>query len=78
MCPGTSSEVPSPGECFRYSEDLAPLHNFLQIPDMKREYGPTWRRHNGTDNYLFMDGHVQRLHPDKAGEIAIDWRAHLD
>ena len=76
-CPANGHSAFAPSECFRYSLDLAPLQNSLEIPVLKKIYGPTWVRHHGTDNYLFMDGHVERLLPQQAGEIAADWQNHL-
>ena len=77
-CPANGHLSFNLSECFRYSLDLAPLPNSLEIPAIRRTFGPTWVRHNGTDNYLFMDGHVERLLPHQAGEIANDWQKYLD
>ena len=66
-------------DCFRYA-DVVRFHNMDQYPNSfpaykrRRGYYPGWRQHNGTSNYLMLDGSIQRLYPEDAGELAKDWR----
>jgi prepilin-type processing-associated H-X9-DG protein len=63
-------------ECFRFKEDLAYIANPAYIkayPWLK-----AWQRHLGKTNFLFMDGHVDRLTPPQAVLKANNQEHYLD
>ena len=37
----------------------------------------SWRRHFGTTNVCFLDGHVERLPPMQVAEVGVRWRSFL-
>ncbi len=51
-----------PDGCFRFT--------WLTEVDMRYERAH-WARHNGTTNYLFMDGHQERLPIDQAADVIL-------
>ena len=70
-------------DCFRFSDDLAKIFEIFATPNSPSYMKQSWytaygRRHGGTTNYLMMDGSVERLRPEEAGEIAKDWQKNLD
>ena len=74
---GKRNDHDSQRECFRTGDDIATFYHYSvlapQYTYLKHAYGPTWIRHNGSTNYSFLDGHVERLFPEDAGEIAKDY-----
>ena len=67
--------------CFRF-EDLFLFYLYAEYPQLypglgRVGYTRRWRRHNGSVNYLFLDGHVARFRPDEAGRIAKEWDLHF-
>ena len=37
----------------------------------------SWKRHFGTSNVSFMDGHIERLTPFQLAKIGPTWRRYL-
>jgi len=56
-------------ECFRFEDDMVALD-----PDVyghvEHPFAHTYRRHIGFSNFLFVDGHVDRMTPEDAGRLA--------
>ena len=56
-------------ECFRFRDDMSHIADpqyVKKYPQLK-----AWQRHLGKTNFLFMDGHVDRLTPKQAVAIAL-------
>ena len=57
-------------ECFRFHDHMIALDpNHLGHTVHPRL--DTWTRHIGFSNFLFLDGHVDRMTPDEAGALAL-------
>lgn len=56
-------------ECFRLISDM----QALDFPFAKTHVNyHTWERHTGTSNILFMDGHIERMTPRDATDVAYE------
>jgi prepilin-type N-terminal cleavage/methylation domain-containing protein/prepilin-type processing-associated H-X9-DG protein len=59
--------------CFRFQDTLG----LLVDPTYNQGNNPSWQRHLGKGNYLFMDGHVDTFLPREAGEMANNQEYYL-
>ena len=57
-----------PRECFRFTNDLAPMAG--NQDNSRQDHHPSWQRHRGTTNVLFIDGHVDRHSTTQIGQLA--------
>ncbi len=68
------------GGCFRY-DTLARFYEF--VAEKPEEFSSISKysgalRHGGSVNYLMLDGHIKRMRPEQAGEVARKWNRFLD
>ena len=60
------------GECFRFQDEIG-----VMADPTYQGNNPSWQRHLGKANYLFIDGHVDTLLPREAGEMANNQEYYL-
>lgn len=55
--------------CMRYERMVESIMTVTRGSSRDKEIFDSWRRHNGRGNYLFADGHVDRLKPEYAAYV---------
>lgn len=64
-------------ECFRFKDHLRHLTN-VDVLKKQPELVTPWQRHVGKTNLLFIDGHVDRMIPEKVSRLAENQEQYLN
>jgi prepilin-type processing-associated H-X9-DG protein len=74
------AKVANDRECYRFKDDLVQL-KLAQYDEKywgRYPHLQSWKRHSNKSNFLFMDGHIDRLHYKAAVKLAERQEHYLD